>query len=145
MEQNMLIAQKFIDLWTNHDSIGIANLYADKFIGEDLAFGVKITDKPRVVRFVNGTVRGIPDLEFISTYIISNDSMAMVEWIWKGTFTNGFLPNYPGTNKPFSVRGATVMNIRNKKIVRLTDYYDKNSFLKAVGLKYTDPKIIIAK
>lgn len=145
VEQNKAIAQKFIDLWTNHDSIGIANLYADKFVGEDLAFGVKITDKPGVVSFVNGTVRGVPDLEFISTSIIASDSMAMVEWIWKGTFTIGFLPNYPGTNKPFSVRGASVMNIRNGKIIRLSDYYDKNTFLKAVGLQYTDPKVIVKK
>jgi steroid delta-isomerase-like uncharacterized protein len=142
IENNKSIAQQFIETWSNHDSIKVASLYAENFLYQDKAFTSTFKTKEKLISFVNGTVKGIPDLVFVPTSVIANDTMAMIEWIWKGTFTVGWLPNYPGTNKPFQIQGVTVFQIKNGLITRSTDYYDKNSFLKAVGLQYADPKLI---
>jgi ketosteroid isomerase-like protein len=40
----------------------------------------------------------------------------------------------PATNKPFRVRGASVVEFRDGKINRESDYWDLATYLKQVGL-----------
>jgi hypothetical protein len=51
---------------------------------------------------------------------VDGTSWAM-EWIWRGGQTKDF-PSLPSTNKPFEVRGATVVKFIDGKISRNSDY-----------------------
>ena len=135
VENNKDIARKFIEFWSAHDSVKVASLYDEKFEYVDKGFIVKLSSKKDLISFVNGTAQGIPDFIFEPSKVVADENMAMIEWTWKGTFTVGFLPDYPGTNKPFTIQGVTVFEIKNGLITRSTDYYDKETFLKEVGLK----------
>jgi steroid delta-isomerase-like uncharacterized protein len=135
IENNKAIAKQFIEAWSNHDSIKVASLYADKFLYQDKAFISTHRSKEKLISFVHGTVKGIPDLVFEYTNVTASDSLAAIEWIWKGTFTVGWPPYYPGTNTPFKIQGVTFFVIKDGLITRSTDYYDKMTFLKAVGLQ----------
>jgi len=44
------------------------------------------------------------------------------------------LPGLPATNKPFEVRGATVVEFTDGKISRDADYWDLGTYMKQVGL-----------
>ena len=55
-----------------------------------------------------------------------------IEWVWRGRQTKD-LPGLPATNKPFEVRGLTVVEFRNGLISRNSDYWDLATYLKQVG------------
>jgi limonene-1,2-epoxide hydrolase len=58
-----------------------------------------------------------------------------IEWIMSGTDTAVF-----GTGKPFSVRGVSIVEVRNGKINSISDYYDAATIMRQVGaLPAADP------
>lgn len=130
IEENRAIARKYIEAWNIHDSITVASLFPDTFLYQDIALNMKTTTNPKLISFVKGTVQGAPDLTFQVNSVIASDTMAMVEWTWKGTFTGGWGIKYPATNKPFTIQGVSVMVIKNGKIIRNFEYYDGDFFRK---------------
>jgi steroid delta-isomerase-like uncharacterized protein len=56
-----------------------------------------------------------------------------MEWVWHGRQTKDF-PGLPATNKPFEVRGASVVEFRDGKISRDSDYWDLATYTRQVGL-----------
>ena len=56
-----------------------------------------------------------------------------VEWVWRGKQTKD-LPGLPATNRPFQVRGASIVEFRDAKISRCSDYWDLATYMKQVGL-----------
>jgi steroid delta-isomerase-like uncharacterized protein len=136
IEKNKTIAKEFIEAWDNHDSIKVTSLYSDNFIYQDMAFGFKISgNKNELKSFVDGTIKGAPDLHFKINSVIASDSMAAAEWTWTGTFTGGWGDDYPANNKPFIIQGVSIMKIENGLIKRSSDYYDNNPFRKTIEVK----------
>ena len=136
IENNKAIARQFIEAWDNHDSVKVASLYSDNFIYQDMTFGFKISDnKNELKRFVNGTIKGAPDLHFKINSIIASDSITAIEWTWTGIFTGGWGENYPANNKSFTIQGVSVMKIENGLITHSKDYYDNKPFRKTLEFK----------
>ena len=50
------------------------------------------------------------------------------------TGTPATLPGQPTVRKPFSVRGATILELRAERTRRCTDYGDLATLLKPLGL-----------
>jgi predicted ester cyclase len=50
-----------------------------------------------------------------------------------GTMAHSSIPGVPATGKRFSVRAASVMELRNGKIRRETDYYNPMTIMHQVG------------
>lgn len=46
----------------------------------------------------------------------------------------GDLAGMPATHKKFSIRGASVVELNNARIKRISDYWDLVTFLKQLGL-----------
>jgi steroid delta-isomerase-like uncharacterized protein len=130
IEKNKSIAEQFTQLWTNHDSIKLASLFAKDFIYRDMAFGMESKTREQLISFVNGTIKGVPDFKIVPTTIVANDSIVSIEWKWTGTFVGGWGPDYPGNNKSFNIQGVSVVKIKNGLITRNYDYYDKEPFRK---------------
>jgi steroid delta-isomerase-like uncharacterized protein len=61
--------------------------------------------------------------ELKSRLIAADEKWGAMEWVWRGRQTKD-LPGLPATNKPFEVRGATVVEFANGKISRNADYWD---------------------
>jgi len=53
----------------------------------------------------------------------------IIEWIFEGTDVRVFK-----TNKPFSVRRVTILDLKNGRISRNRDYYDAATMMKQVGV-----------
>jgi steroid delta-isomerase-like uncharacterized protein len=56
-----------------------------------------------------------------------------MEWTMSGTQT-GEMPGMPATGKTFSLRGASVVELRDGKLTRCSDYWDLVTLLKQLGL-----------
>ena len=75
-----------------------------------------------------------PDLHFTLKHLFVNDSTAILEYAFAGTFSN---PE-PGTpeymkGKKYSSETCTIFEIRNGMIVRSASYFDQVAFLRQTG------------
>ena len=60
------------------------------------------------------------------------ESQLVVEWIFNGTNTVGW-PNIPANNGKFNLKGVSVMEIEDGKIKHNREYWDLQTFTRAVG------------
>jgi steroid delta-isomerase-like uncharacterized protein len=67
-------------------------------------------DKNRLLKF-----------ELKSRLVAADGKWGAMEWVMRGRQPKNF-PGLPATNKPFEVRGATVVEFSNGKISRDSDY-----------------------
>jgi ketosteroid isomerase-like protein len=57
------------------------------------------------------------------------DGHGSIEWVFSGTDAGMFK-----TGKQFSVRGVSIVTVKNGKISRNVDYYDAATLMKQLGL-----------
>jgi steroid delta-isomerase-like uncharacterized protein len=65
--------------------------------------------------------------------IFSAGDWVAQEWVMTGTQT-GALGGIPATGKSFSVRGATITELRKDKIRREGDYWNQATLLQQLGV-----------
>lgn len=89
-------------------------LYADSVVWEDPAEAVQYDRE--VVEDMYRDLFSLPDVMLDTTayFISSNGDRAAVEWIWSGT----------RGDETYSIRGASILELQDLKIVRETIYYD---------------------
>jgi steroid delta-isomerase-like uncharacterized protein len=119
--------------WSAHHTEKILALYTDDCVHEDVTFGVVKHGKEELRAFAEGTFAVVPDFTVAVTARCSADTQGLVEWVLSGTH-HGNLPGLPATGKRFSVRGATIVELREGKIRRCSDYWDAATFMRQVGL-----------
>jgi steroid delta-isomerase-like uncharacterized protein len=109
-------------------------LFSDDCLYEVIADGGRISGKEGIASYAKSTFSGIPDTEIITLKVIVNDSIGVVEWIWKGTNSVGWPSmGIAPTNKHFEVRGITIMEFDIGLIKRNRDYWDWNTFIKGIS------------
>jgi len=115
--------------WNAHDADKVASLYTDDVIYEDVTFGLIAHGSAEMRKFAADFFAGVPDLKL---EVVSNTSMGnhgSVEWVLSGTDVGLYK-----TGKKFSVRGASVYELRDGKFSRNRDYYDSASIMRQVGV-----------
>ena len=120
--------------WNSQDMDKLVTFYTDDCIKEDLAVGVATRGKKELKALTSGAFAAMPDLKTELKSSFNSGDWAATEWIMSGTYSNNFPGIPPATGKSFSVRGATIMELRNGKIHRVSDYWNFASFLQQVGL-----------
>ena len=132
---------RMLDEWTtawssaqNNDPERVLALFVDDCFFEDVAFGVVVRTKEELRRFVIGAYAAVPDFTYRVTRRFATPEWAAIEWLMAGTHTGDF-PGMPATGKRFSsIRGSTILELENDKIRRQSDYWDRATFMKQVGL-----------
>jgi steroid delta-isomerase-like uncharacterized protein len=127
------VAADFIRAWNSHDVDKIASFFTDDCVYEDVAFGVVNRGKKEIKDFIKGMYVWSPDLKFELKSFFSARGRTASEWVMADTHA-GEVPGIPATGKSFSVRGASIEELRGGKISRHSDYYNVVSFLQQVGL-----------
>ena len=70
----------------------------------------------------------IGDFKIEATNTWIENGHGVVEWVWSGVDKDWFK-----TGKPFSVRGVSVIEVRDGKISRNKDFYDGAAILRQIG------------
>ena len=123
--------------WNIHDVDKIATFYTSDCIKEDIAIGKSTHGKEEMKALIAGAFSSMPDMNIKLVTIFNSGDWAATEWIMSGSYSNAY-PGFPtATGKKFSVRGATIMELRNGKISRISDYWNFDSFLQQVGATST--------
>ncbi len=132
---NSKIAESFISTLNRQNYDQFTELFSENATYEEVCSGRFYTGKTEIKNYIVGSIKGIPDTKFELVSITADEKHAAVEWIWEGTNSVGWPQmNIPATDKKIRLKGVSVMQIVNGKIVRNCDYWDWNSFMKKLGL-----------
>jgi steroid delta-isomerase-like uncharacterized protein len=133
-DRDAAVAEKWIAGWNSHDPDKMLPLFTDDVLYEDVAFSEVSHGRAEVRKFVVAEIEGVPDLELKLLRSDIHDGHGTIEWTFSGTDKDVFK-----TGKKFSVRGVSVIDLRDGKIFRNVDFYDAATIMRQVGLLPTPP------
>jgi steroid delta-isomerase-like uncharacterized protein len=122
------LAAKWIAAWNSHDPEKMLPLFTEDVFYEDVAFGEVSHGHAEVRKFALSEFEGVPDLELKLLRADIHGSHGTIEWTFNGIDKDVFK-----TGKKFSVRGVSVIELRDGKISRNLDFYDAATIMRQVG------------
>lgn len=123
------VPEKFIAAWNSHDPDKMLSLFTDDVFYEDVAFGEVSHGHAEMRKFAASEFEGVPDLELKLVRAAIHDGHGTIEWTFSGTDKGVYK-----TGKKFTVRGVSVVDVRNGKIARSLDFYDVAAIMRQVGV-----------
>ena len=126
---NPAVAQKWIAAWNSHDPDKMLPVFTDDVFYEDVAFGEVSHGPAELRKFAVGEFEAIPDLELKLVRAEIHGGHGTIEWTFTGTDKGVY-----NTGKKFTVRGVSVIDVRNDKISRSLDFYDAATIMRQVGV-----------
>ena len=129
------VLDQWVLAWSSGYVERLLPLFTDSIDYEDVPFGAASQGKDSLRGIAAGTFAAFADMKFElkSRFVAADGKSGAMEWIWRGRQTKDF-PGLPATNKPFAVRGATVVEFIDGKIGRNSDYFDLATYMQQVGL-----------
>lgn len=126
--------REFLESWSpNPDVEKIVSYFAEECVCENVPREAVYHTKGGVLAYVRATYEAVPDLKVTATSIFVSGDWAACEWVMAGT-TSMATPDSPGAGKSFSVRGSSIIQLKDGKIRRLSDYWDRETFLRQIGV-----------
>jgi steroid delta-isomerase-like uncharacterized protein len=133
--------KNMLEAWNSHDVEKILSFFADDCIYEDVAVGLVNHGKKEVKLFFESFFVDMPDVKFEGKSTLDSGNYFGIEWVMSGTFAHSSIPEMPqATGKKFSIKGVSIGEMREDKIIRNSDYWNFASFLQQVGLMPGAPK-----
>lgn len=128
-DRDAAIAEKWIAAWNSHSPDKMISSFTDDIFYEDVAFGEVSHGSSELRKFAASEFEGVPDLELKLLRANVHGGHGTIEWIFSGTDKGVFK-----TGKKFSVRGVSVIEVRDGKIARCLDFYDSATIMRQVGV-----------
>ena len=123
------IAENWISAWNSHDPDKLTAIFTADVTYEDVPFSAVNHGSAELRKFAASEFEGVPDLRVELANSSIQDGHGSIEWTFSGTDAGIFK-----TGKKFSVRGVSIVTVKNGKISRNLDYYDVATLMKQVGL-----------
>ena len=119
--------------WNAHEVESILSYFTDDIVFEDLGGARVIRGKAQMRTWVNETLSAFPDFRTDLKSLFVSGRWAGSEWVASGTL-KGRLHHLEPTGRSYSVRGASIMELRDGKIKRNTDFYDSATMIRQLFL-----------
>lgn len=133
-QENEKLVQSFMESLNDHDLDKLTSLFTENCLYEEVASGSIFSGKRKIAAYIESTLSGIPDSKFMILKLMANDTLGVVEWLWKGTNTVGWSDmGIAPSNKYFELRGISIMEIKDGHITHNRDYWDWNTFIKGIS------------
>jgi steroid delta-isomerase-like uncharacterized protein len=130
--ENEKITQDTFAAWNAHDAERYVEFISDDYVWESDAFPFPIRGREAVKTVMQMYFAAFPDIQFeIETTVASGNFVAKA-WIATGTHKGEFL-GVPATNKRVSLRGCTMIELKDGKIVKSTAYSDRMALMQQLG------------
>ena len=94
-----------------------------------MAFGLVNHGSAELRKFAAFFFDAVPDLKLELVNSAMDQGHGTIEWVFSGTDKGVYK-----TGKEFSVRGASVIDVRGGRISRNLDYYDTAAIMRQVGV-----------
>src|SRR5215471_7083512 len=114
--QDTDVAAAWIAAWNSHDPDAVVALFTDDAVYEDVTLGAVLHGPAELRAFAEGFFTAVPDVKVDLVNSSVSGGHGFIEWVFGGTDMGIY-----GTGKPFSVRGATIIDMQEDKISRNSD------------------------
>ncbi|MGB4812542.1 MAG: nuclear transport factor 2 family protein [Methylophilaceae bacterium] len=112
--------------WSDHNAENLLALFTEDCIYEDVTMGVVNHGKGELKSFIERMLGESLGLKIALISEFSTGQWAGAEWTMSATSSD---------KKPFSVRGSSIIELRDGKIARLSDYWDLSTVMEQVNAK----------
>jgi len=123
------VAEKWIAAWNSHDPEKMLSAFTSDVFYEDVAFGEVSHGSIELRKFAASEYEAVPDLKLELLRTSVSNGRGTIEWTFSGTDKDIFK-----TGKKFSVRGVSVIDVKDGKISRSLDFYDAATIMRQVGV-----------
>jgi steroid delta-isomerase-like uncharacterized protein len=130
-------AEQLIDrlarAWASHDRAGVVALFTDDCLYEDVALGKSWHGHEELAQFVEEMFETVPDFGYEVTSRFATPDHAAIEYVLSGTPRRDPQGN-PISCGRFQVRGSSILDLREGRIRRNTDYVDMATIMRQMGV-----------
>jgi steroid delta-isomerase-like uncharacterized protein len=123
------LVDKNFAAWNSHDPEKVVALYTDDVVYEDVTFAEVAHGREELKKMAAGFFAAVPDMKLVIVKVSQHGNQGSVEWLFSGTDIGLFK-----SGKKFSVRGASIFELRGGKFASNRDYYDSASIMRQVGV-----------
>jgi steroid delta-isomerase-like uncharacterized protein len=123
----------FITAWNAHDVQKVASFYAPDYEEIDVAQTGSLRGRDNVGKRLAYYLRAFPDLRVTVDDIIVDNNRVALYWTWHGTHRGAFM-RIPPTGRAVSVRGTSLMTMKDGLIQRAERIWDLAGLLRSIGL-----------
>jgi steroid delta-isomerase-like uncharacterized protein len=138
VEDNIEVVRRLSEALTNRDWAAFDDLVAEDCEWTDVPSGRTIRGVKELVDGCRTFTTAFPDFSVESVTLIGQGDLVANEWSARGTH-DGPLPrtdggNYEPTGRSFARTGVGIVEVRDGKIVRYRDYFDRQAMTEQLGL-----------
>ncbi|MFZ1917600.1 MAG: nuclear transport factor 2 family protein [Terriglobales bacterium] len=124
-----VVADKWIAAWNSHDPAKMLPVFTDDVFYEDVAYGEISHGRAELRKFAADEFEAVPDLQLKLLRASISNGHGTIEWSFSGTDKGIYK-----TGKKFTVRGVSIIDVRDSKIARSLDFYDSGTIMRQVGV-----------
>ena len=120
--------------WNSHDAEKVSSFFTDDCVHEDVAVGAIFRGKNELKTGISPLFAAFPDFKLELKSILRDASRLAHERVISGTQAGALSGlGIPTTGKSFSIRGASITELRDGKMSRNTDYWNLATMLQQLG------------
>lgn len=121
------------EAWNSHDIEEVLDFYSPEYIGEDVGQAFLLRGHEGIRAMLEKYWQAFPDLEFTVTDTVVQDSRVAIVWIAEGTH-QGTILNIPPTGHRVAVRGVSIIDVEDGRVVRGQYIWDLAGMLRHMRL-----------
>jgi steroid delta-isomerase-like uncharacterized protein len=133
MDTEIELVKKWLDGMNEHNVDRMSSLCSEDAVGDEVADPPPAQGRDKIAKSYEELFEGFPDCKAEILNIFGSQNQVLAEVRWKGT-NKGAFRGAPPTKKLVDLRIAYIFKIKNRKICRITEYYDGATVTAQMGL-----------
>jgi len=139
-----LLAQNLMELWETGDTLRTQNIFLDNCEYVDIANNYTFSGIEGVNKYVGHVHKWASEVNMEIRKINVSQNMGYVEWTMSAKHTSPIEGRVPiATNRDISINGATLIEFKDGKIAKASDYLDALGFVIQLGSRVELPGGVI--
>ena len=133
-------ARQLMRIWETGDSGVLDEIASPDIVYDDVPNGERFEGLDGVRRYVGHVHSWASQVEITVVAVHSGSDGAVVEWVMRGVQNRPIPGRVPlATNRPFELKGVTLVVLRDGRITRAADYIDVLGFVVQLGSRVELP------
>jgi steroid delta-isomerase-like uncharacterized protein len=137
VEENIEVVRRFGEALTNRDWAAFDDLVAEDCEWTDVPSGRTMHGRDELIAGCKSFTTAFADFSVESVTLIGQGDLVANEWSGRGTH-DAALPrpdggNYEPTGRSFARSGVGIVELRESRIVRYRDYFDRQTMTEQLG------------
>ncbi len=128
------IVAHWVAAWEAGDGTGVAALFTEDGLYEDLAFEAYNVGHEEVGQWVTITTHALSAIRAEVVHVVQGDGRIAFEWVFSGEQTGPFPGDIPATGRAFSVRALSTFEMEGDLIRHASDFYNLATLFRQLGL-----------